>query len=113
MSNKFYTKGLYIVHNEYLRHWEKLDVNDFYIDYFIRRAKGSENDAVIVSNDDYQKIPWNRQYLIPILQTANGPYTGNSITFYTCIKDLRPSNTITSQCVICEHIIFQKLTLRS
>ena len=41
----------------------------------------------------------NRQYLIPIIQTASGPYIQNSITFYTCIKDLRPPNTITSQCV--------------
>ena len=69
------------------------------MDYFVRRAKGSENDAVIVSKDDYQKIPWNRQYLIPVIQTACGPYIRNSITFYTCIKDLRPPNSITSQCV--------------
>ena len=34
-SNKFYTKGLYIVHDEHLSHWKKPDVNDFYIDYFI------------------------------------------------------------------------------
>ena len=70
VSNRFYTKILYIVHDEYLRHGKRLDVNDCCIDYFIRRAKGSENDAVIVSKDDYQKIPWNRQCLIPIIQTA-------------------------------------------
>ena len=99
VSNKFYTKGLYIAYDEYLRHGKKLDVNDFYIGYFIRRAKGSENDAVIVSKDDFQKIPWNRQYLIPIIRTASGPYIRKSITFYTCIKDLRPPNTTTSQCV--------------
>ena len=40
--NKCYTEGLYIVHNEYLRDGKRLDVNDFYIDYFIRRAAGSE-----------------------------------------------------------------------
>ena len=53
MWNIFYTEGLYIAHDEYLRHGKKLGVNDWYIDYFIRRAKGSENDAVIVSKDDY------------------------------------------------------------
>ena len=74
VSNKCYTKGLYIVHNEYLKHGKKPDVNDFYIDYFIRRAAGSENDAVIVSNNDYQKIPWNRQYLTLIIQTARTIY---------------------------------------
>ena len=74
MSNKFYTEGLYIAHDEYLRHTKKLNVNNFYSDYFIRGAEGSENDAVTVSKDDYQKIPWNRQYLIPIIQTASGPY---------------------------------------
>ena len=78
-------------------HGKKLDVNDFYINYFIRRAKGSENDAFISSKDDYQKIPWNRQYLIPIIQTASRTYIRNSIRFY--IKDLRPPNTIPSQCV--------------
>ena len=87
------------MHDGYLRHGKKLDVNDFYIDYFIRRVKGSENDAVIIRKDDYQKIPWNKQYLIPIMQTAIGPYFRKSITFHTCIEDLRPPNTITSQCV--------------
>ena len=57
MSNKFYTEGLYIAHDENLRLGKKLDVNDFYIHYFIRRSKGRENDTVIVSKDDYQKIP--------------------------------------------------------
>ena len=61
MSNKFYTEGLYIAHDEYLRHGKKLDTNDFYIDYFIRTSKGSENDAVIIRKDDYKKITWNRQ----------------------------------------------------
>ena len=74
MSNKFYTEGLNVAHGEYFRHGKKLDINDFYIGYFIGRAKGSENDAVIVSKDDYQKIQWNRQYLIPIIQTVSGPY---------------------------------------
>ena len=36
---------------------------------------------------------------MPIIQAARGPYICNSVTFYTCIKDLRPPNTITSQCV--------------
>ena len=70
ISNKFYTEWLYIVDNEYLRHGKKLDVNNFCIDYFISRTKGSENGAVIASKDDYQKIPWNMQYLIAIIQTA-------------------------------------------
>ena len=99
VSNKYYTEGLYIAHDEHLRGGKKLDENDFYIDYFIRTSKGSENDAVIVRKDDYKKITWNRQNLIPIIQTANRPYIRNSITFYTCIKDLRPPNTITLQCV--------------
>ena len=55
------------MHDEYLRYGKKLEVDDFYIDYFIRTAKGSENDAVIVSKDDYQKLPLNRQYLISII----------------------------------------------
>ena len=101
MSNKFYTEELYIVHDEFLRNGEKLDVDDFYIDYFIRTAKGSENDAVIVSKDDYQKLPSNRQYLISIIQTASGPYFQNSITIYTCIKDLRPPNTVCTYANIC------------
>ena len=29
VSNQFYTEGLYIAHNEYLRHGKKLDRNDF------------------------------------------------------------------------------------
>ena len=99
MSNKYYTEGVYIAHDEHLRGGKKLDENDFYIDYFIRTSKGSENDAIIVRKDDYKKITWNRQNLIPIIQTANRPYIRNSITFYTCIKDLRPPNTITLQCV--------------
>ena len=99
MSNKFYTEGLYIAHDEYLRHGKNLDANDFCIDYFIRTSKGSENDAVIIRKDDYKKITWNRQNLIPVIQTANRPYIRNNITFYTCIKDLRPPNTITLQCV--------------
>ena len=99
VSNTFYTERLYIAHNECLRHGKKLDVNDLYIDYFIKTAKGSEKDAVIVSKDGYQNIPWKRPYLIPIMQTANGPYIRNSITFYICIKHLRPPNTITSQYV--------------
>ena len=36
---------------------------------------------------------------MPIIQTASEPYIWKSITFYTCIKDLRAPNTITSQCV--------------
>ena len=36
---------------------------------------------------------------MPIIQAARGPYICNSVTFYTCIKDLRPPNAITSQCV--------------
>ena len=56
---------VYIRHYEYLRHGKKHDVNYFYTDYFTRRAKGCENDAVIVNNDDYQRIPRNKQYLIP------------------------------------------------
>ena len=99
MSNKFYTERLYIAHDEYLRHGKNLDANDFCIDYFIRTSKGSENDAVIIRKDDYKKITWNRQNLIPVIQTANRPYIRNNITFYTCIKDLRPPNTITLQCV--------------
>ena len=99
MSNKFYTEGLYIAHDEYLRHGKNFDANDFCIDYFIRTSKGSENDAVIIRKDDYKKITWNRQNLIPVIQTANRPYIRNNITFYTCIKDLRPPNTITLQCV--------------
>ena len=101
MSNKFYTEELYIVHDEFLRNGEKLDVDDFYIDYFIRTAKGSENDAVIVSKDDYRKLPSNRQYLISIIQTASGPYFQNSVTSYTCIKDLRPPNTVCTYANIC------------
>ena len=31
VSNKFYTEGLHIAHDEYLRHRKKLDVNDFCI----------------------------------------------------------------------------------
>ena len=50
--NKLYTEGLYIVHDEYLRHGKKLEVNNFYIDYFTRKAKGSQNDALLVTKDD-------------------------------------------------------------
>ena len=99
------------MHNEYLKHGKKPDVNDFYIDYFIRRAAGSENDAVIVSNNDYQKIPWNRQYLTLIIQTARGPYFRNSITFYMCTKDIRPPISITSQCVHMQTYTFPKAYL--
>ena len=34
------------------------------------------------------------------MQAAHGPCIRNSITFYTCIKDLRPPNSITSRCVL-------------
>ena len=74
VSNTFYTERLYIAHNECLRHGKKLDVNDLYIDYFIKTVKGSEKDTVIISKDGYQNIRWNRQYLIPIMQTTSRPY---------------------------------------
>ena len=57
MLNKLYTEVLYIVHNEYLRHGEKLDVNDLYIDYFRRRPKGSEMMQLELAKMITKKIP--------------------------------------------------------
>ena len=72
LTSDIFIKAATIVNNEYLRYGENFDINAFFTDWFVSKKKG--NGVVIDNYKDYQKLPANKKYLIPLIQTNNRLY---------------------------------------
>ena len=52
------------------------------------------NGVVIGNYEDYQKLPANKKYLMPLIQTNNRPYICRGVIFFTCLKEFKGTVTI-------------------
>ena len=72
LTSDFFIKAGTIVNNKYLRYGKYFDINPFFTDWFVSQKNG--NRVVIDNYEDYQKLPANKKYLMPLIQTNNGLY---------------------------------------
>ena len=52
------------------------------------------NGVVIGNYEDYQKLPANKKYLMPLIQTNNRSYIRGGVIFFTCLKEFEGADTI-------------------
>ena len=80
-------KAATIVNDEYLRYGKNFDINAFFTDWFVSKKKG--NGVVIHNYEDYQKLPTNKKYLMPLIQTNNGLYINRGAICFTRLKEFK------------------------
>ena len=87
MTSDIFIKAATIVNDEYLRYGKNFDINAFFIDWFVSKKKG--NEVVIGNYEDYQKLPANKKYLMPLIHTSKGLYIRRGAIFFTCLKEFK------------------------
>ena len=50
--------------------------------------------SIIGNYEDYQKLPANKKYLMPLIQTNNGLYIRWGAIFFTSLKEFKHADTI-------------------
>ena len=45
--------------------------------------------SIIGNYEDYQKLPANKKYLMPLIHTSKGLYICRSAIFFTCLKEFK------------------------
>ena len=52
------------------------------------------NGVVIGNYEDYQKLPGNKKYLMPLIKTNNRLYIHWGTIFFTCLREFKGADTI-------------------
>ena len=92
LISDIFIKAATIVNDEYWRYGKNFDINAFFTDWFVSKKKG--NGVVIGNYKDYQELPANKKYLIPLMQTNNRLYIRWGAIFFTCLKKFKGADTI-------------------
>ena len=87
LTSDIFIKAATIVNDEYLRYGKNFDINAFFTDWFVSKKKG--NGVVIRNYEDYQKLPTNKKYLMPLIQTNNGLYIHLGAICFTRLKEFK------------------------
>ena len=65
------------------------DINRIFVDFFLIKKKRKGNSYVIGSPEDVDKIPPQRRYLMPLIQTHGRLILRNHVKIYTATQNLR------------------------
>ena len=58
-----------------------------------------KGDRVVIDTyEDYQKLPANKKYLMPLIQTNNRLYIRWGTIFFTCLKEFKADGSIIHKC---------------